>query len=65
MQTCIMQNINLPTIERIFDIIRKVIRLVDRKNAARYQHIQKETTPALTTITKIINQDLSKDTRIK
>ena len=39
--------------------------LVERKNSASHQHVQKETTYALSTINKIIHQDLSKDTRKK
>ena len=53
---------NRPPIKRTPVMISKVKRLVDTKNPASHRHNQKETTLALSTINKIIHQDLSKDT---
>ena len=60
-----MPKFNRQPIKRTLDMISKDKRLVDWKNLASRRHILKETILALSTINKIIHQDLSKDTRKK
>ena len=40
------------------DMISKVKRLVDRENPASHRHIQRETKLSLSSINKVIHQDL-------